>query len=333
MEKLYELLGIPFGWILYGFFSLGIHNYALLIVIITLLVRLLTVPSSISQQKGMAKTQRIQSKVRKIQEKYAGDQRKIQEETQLLYQREGFNPMGSGCGPTIIQFILLFGLIGVIYYPLTNFLHLDASTVTALKDAVQALGASAPGKNTRLFELLVIERIDEIKAIFDAGVPHLVGKVDVYDLIKDVPAETFAKIQSIDYNVFGISLGSTPGGSPFPSLIWLIPILSTVSTIGSSIYSTIKQKQSGSANAAAAKSMGCMTVGMAIFSLYFVINYPAGIGVYWITSGVIGLISSIVIGQIYNPRKQLARIMVEETIEHRSKENVLKIAAENKDKK
>lgn len=330
---MYEALGKPFGWILYGLFSLGIHNYALLIVIITLLVRLIMIPSSISQQKGMAKTQRIQSKVRKIQERYAGDQRKIQDETQLLYQREGYNPMGAGCGPTIIQFVLLFGLIGVIYYPLSNFLHLDEATVTALKDAVQALGSTAPGKNTRLFELLVIERIDEIKAIFDAGVPHLVGKVDVYELIKNIPAETFAKIQSIDYNVFGISLGTTPKECHFPSLIWLIPILSTLSTVGSSIYSTIKQKQSGTANAAAAKSMGCMTIFMAVFSLYFVISYPAGIGVYWITSGVLGLLSSIVIGQIYNPKKQLARIMVEETVEHRSKENVLKIAAENKDNK
>lgn len=333
---MYEFLGKPFGWLLYGLFELGITNYALLIIIITLIVRIIMIPSSISQQKGMAKTQRMQSKIRKIQEKYAGDQRKIQEETQALYQREGYNPMNAGCAPMAIQFILLFGLIGVIYYPLSNFLHINEDVITALTSAVQALGYTAPSGNTRLFELIVIEHITELKDILVAGVPHVMGTgkeaVDVYALIKDIPLATFEKIESVGFSVFGISLGTTPGECEFPSLIWLIPVLSTVSTIGSSIYSTLKQKQSGAQNAQAAKSMGCMTIFMSAFSLYFVIRFPAGIGVYWITSGVLGLISSVVIGQLYTPKKMLARDMIDETIEARSREKAIKVATENKQK-
>ncbi|MBR6939765.1 MAG: YidC/Oxa1 family membrane protein insertase [Clostridia bacterium] len=308
----------------------------MLIVIITLVVRLIMIPSSINQQKGMAKSQRMQAKVRKIQEKYAGDQRKIQEETQALYQREGFNPMNAGCAPMAIQFILLFGLIGVIYYPLSNFLHIDATVIQNLISAVQALGYEAPSKNTRLFELIVIEHIDELRAIFDAGVSHVVTSgdkaVDVYELIKGIPVSTFDLIQSVGFSAFGISLGQTPKGSEFGP-IWLIPILSTVSTVGSSIYSNLKQKQSGTANSQMAKSMGCMTVFMAGFSLYFVILFPAGIGVYWITSGILGLISSIVIGQIYSPKKMLARNMVDETIERRSREKAIIFAAQQKENK
>jgi YidC/Oxa1 family membrane protein insertase len=333
---MYEMLGKPFGWLLYCFFKLGITNYALLIVIITLIVRLIMIPTSINQQKGMAKTQRMQSKIRKIQEKYAGDQRKIQEETQALYQREGYNPMNAGCLPMAIQFILLFGLIGVIYYPLSNFLHIDETYITALTEAVQALGYSAPSNNTRLYELIVIEHISELKEIFVAGVAHMgtgENPVDVYELIKDIPLQTFELIESVGFKAFGISLGTTPSESPFPSLIWLIPILSTVSTIGSSVYSTVKQKQSGTTNPQAAKSMGCMTVFMAAFSLYFVIRFPAGIGIYWITSSVLGLISSIVIGHLYSPKKMLARDMIDETVERRSREKSIIIATENKEQK
>lgn len=337
---MYEFLGKPFGWLLYGLFSLGIHNYALLIVLLTLIVRLIMIPSSISQQKGMAKTQRIQAKIRKIQQKYAGDQKKIQEETQLLYQREGYNPMNAGCAPMAIQFVLLFGLIGVIYYPLSNFLHFDDTTVTNLKLAVQALGYPAPLNNARFYELIVFDHVAELKAIWQAKASVISeiaidGKnYDIYnDLLKDIKPEVFDKLEMVGFRAFGISLGDIPKDSKFPSLIWLIPIISTLTTVASSLISTLRQKQSGQGNAAAAKSMGCMTVGMALFSLYFVVSYPAGIGVYWIASGVLGLASTLIIGQLYNPRKQLARIMIDETIEHRSKENMIKIAASIKEEK
>ena len=78
------------------------------------------------------------------------------------------------------------------------------------------------------------------------------------------------------------------------------------------------------------KSMGCMTIFMAGISLMFVVQYPAGIGVYWIASSLFGLISSVVIGQVYTPKKMLARIMVDETVERRSRENNIKFAVYSK---
>lgn len=313
MENLYELLGIPFGWILYGIFNLGIHNYAILIIIITLITRLIMIPSTISQQKGMVKTQRIQSKIRKIQEKYAGDQRRIQEETQALYQREGFNPMGSGCAPMAIQFILLFGLIGVIYYPLSNFLHINDADLELLKTAFNnyapQIGIDMK-THQRLAELYIIENID---------------KIDV----TGVSQKSLELIKSVDFNAFGISLGTVPKGQPI-GIIWLIPVLSFLSTVASSVVSMIKQKQSNS-NPAGNKSLGCMTVFTAAISLVFVIQYPAGIGIYWIASSVFGLISTVIIGQIYSPKKMLARVMVDETVERRSRENNIKIATKNKE--
>ena len=137
---MYQVLGIPFGFLLDLIYqTIGFGSYAVSIILLTLITRFLTVPSSISQQKGMAKTQRIQSKIRKIQTKYAGDQRKIQEETTALYQREGYNPMGAGCTPMLIQFVILFGLIGAIYYPLTNFLHISKEEVGLLTNALNGI--------------------------------------------------------------------------------------------------------------------------------------------------------------------------------------------------
>ena len=136
MTFLYETLGVPFGFLLKLIYqSVGFHNYAISIILLTLFSRLIMTPSTISQQKGMAKTQRLQPKIRRIQAKFAGDQRRIQEETSALYQREGYNPMSAGCAPMAVQFLLLFGLIGAIYYPLSNFLFIDDTEIKLLTDS------------------------------------------------------------------------------------------------------------------------------------------------------------------------------------------------------
>ena len=312
MTSFYKILGVPFGLVLYFIYTtVGFHNYAVSIILLTLFARCLMIPSTISQQKGMAKTQRIQSKVRKIQEKYAGDQRKIQEETQALYQREGYNPMNAGCTPMLFQFILLFGLIGAIYYPLSNFLPgIPASEIEILTGLVTKSGTME--KNQIITELLVIQQIDDIVA----------------NGLEGVAQATIDKIKSVNFSFFGLfSLGDVPRDykDGFHA-IWLIPILSTLSTVGSSLYSYLKQRKT-QANSQAAASMGCMTIFMAAFSLYFVINYPAGIGIYWIASSVFSLILNVVIGHFYSPKKVLAKIMVEETVERRSREENIKFAA------
>ncbi len=313
MIGLYKILGVPFGFLLRIIYdTVGFQNYAVSIVILTVVARLIMIPSTIHQQKGMAKTQRIQSKIRRIQEKYAGDQRKIQEETQALYQREGYNPMNAGCAPMLVQFVLLFGLIGAIYYPLSNFLTgITDAEIAALTEKAAAFRPASMSKSVIMDELLVIQHIKEIVA----------------DGLTGVSQAAIKKIESVNFSFFGLfDLGDIPKDTKGFAPIWCIPVLSVVSTLASSVYSYIKQKQTQT-NAAAAKSMGCMTVGMALFSLYFVINYPAGIGIYWIASGIVGLIINVVVGNLYSPKKTIAKIMVEETVERRSKENNIKFVA------
>ena len=310
---MYQVLGIPFGYLLDWIYqTIGFGSYAVSIILLTLITRLLTVPSSITQQKGMAKTQRIQSKVRKIQTKYAGDQRRIQEETTALYQREGYNPMSAGCTPMLLQFVILFGLIGAIYYPLTNFLHFTKEDVEILKSAL-----ALDSKNIQA-ELLVMENIDKLKVLFAEG------------KLKGIEASQLAMIENVDFKIFGISLGVKPTDKGVTNWVWLVPVLSFLTSMLSGVYSMIKQKQQNPA-AGGGPMMGCMMFGMPLLSLYFVINYPIGIGVYWIASGLFGFISTVIIGYFYSPKKTLARIMIDETVERRSKEENAKRIAAKKD--
>ena len=317
MTVLYEILGVPFGFLLRLIYdTIGFGNYAISIVLLTLFARLLMIPSSISQQKGMAKTQRMQAKIRKIQTKYAGNQQKIQEETTALYQREGYNPMNAGCAPMLFQFVLLFGLIGAIYYPLSHFLTgISDAEIKLLSDAVKTLGNSKFANSTHLSELLIIQNIN------DPALQNIAG----------VSEATYEAIKSVNFDFFGLfSLGDVPMNHKEIHVIWVIPVLSFLSSMATGLYSQIKQKKS---NPAMANNpmMGCMTFGMPLFSLYFVVNYPAGIGIYWIASSIFGFLSTVIIGHFYNPKKMIAKLMVDETIERRSKENNTKLMAKDKE--
>ena len=113
MTGLYEILGVPFGFLLRLIYdSVGFQNYAISIILLTLFSRLLMVPSTISQQKGMAKTQRMQAKIRRIQAKYAGNQQKIQLMAALLSEPEllildepfsGLDPVNTDLFKSIIR--------------------------------------------------------------------------------------------------------------------------------------------------------------------------------------------------------------------------------------
>ncbi len=313
MTALYEILGVPFGFLLRLIYdTVGFQNYAISIVLLTLVTRLITIPSTISQQKGMAKTQRIQSKIRRIQTKYAGNQQKIQEETNALYQREGYNPMNAGCTPMLFQFVLLFGLIGAIYYPLSNFLTgITEAEIKLLSDAVAKISSSKFATSSHLAELLIIQNIDQLQ-----GIPG-------------VSQATYDAIANVNFDFFGLfSLGDVPKDFGL-HVIWAIPVLSFLSSLATGVYSHIKQKKS---NPAMANNpmMGCMMFGMPLFSLYFVVNYPAGIGIYWIASSIFSFIITVVIGHFYSPKKTIAKIMVDETVARRSKENNTKLIAANK---
>jgi YidC/Oxa1 family membrane protein insertase len=109
---------ITFGWA--GFIALpflrGLKllyrvapNYGVDIILLTLIVRLLTLPISIKGQRSMLRMQRLQPQVERIREKFKDDQERLNREMVDLYKRNHVNPLG-GCLPMVIQLPVFFGL-------------------------------------------------------------------------------------------------------------------------------------------------------------------------------------------------------------------------------
>lgn len=75
-SKIYEILGIPFGFVISLFYAMT-DNYLLSIVCLMIIVKLCLLPSSVKQQKAQAKQARLQPKLRRIQKNTRAISRKF----------------------------------------------------------------------------------------------------------------------------------------------------------------------------------------------------------------------------------------------------------------
>jgi YidC/Oxa1 family membrane protein insertase len=112
-----NFLNKPIGWIINFCYDL-IPNYAIALLIFTIVMKLILFPFGIKQQKNMIRQAKLRPKEMAIRNRYAGrtdkaTQQKMQQEVMKLYQDENYNP-ASGCLPMILQLVIIFALYGVI---------------------------------------------------------------------------------------------------------------------------------------------------------------------------------------------------------------------------
>ncbi len=226
-----------------------IGNYGFTLIIVTVLIRFLTVPLTVMSQKSMSKTQAIQPEMMKLQEKYKDDKNKLTEEMTKLYQKHGMSPLSgcSGCLPLIVQMLVLFGFIGVIYNPLESIVQLSPEKMAEVKALAKAAGIKNMGSDVYLCSV--------------KGVKEIAG---------------------IDFNFFGIDLSRIPSGNDIK--IWLFPVLAFLSTVLSS-YVTKKQSEAKNMGNPQAQSMSnTMLYIMPVMTLLFIGNMPVAMSLYWFVS-------------------------------------------------
>jgi YidC/Oxa1 family membrane protein insertase len=107
-----NILGRMSLWILIAleFIHTYVNNWALSIVVLTLLFRVLVWPLITTQTRSMFGMQKLQPELQKLQKKYKEDREKLTQETMKLYKDAGVNPAG-GCLPILLQmplFIILW---------------------------------------------------------------------------------------------------------------------------------------------------------------------------------------------------------------------------------
>jgi YidC/Oxa1 family membrane protein insertase len=150
------VIAIPFLRLLKLFYSIA-PNYGVAIILLTVIVRLVTLPMSIKGQRSMMKMQRLQPQVERLRERYKDAQDKLQHEMMELYKRNHVNPLG-GCLPMVIQFPVFIGL----YEALLNAVELRNAPFIgwirdlAAPDCLPVPGLTIPFTNLHGIPVLVI---------------------------------------------------------------------------------------------------------------------------------------------------------------------------------
>ena len=269
MNFLY-ILAKPLAFIIRPISEL-IGDYGITLIVVTLLIKLITIPFTLMSQKSAAKTQLIQPELQKIQEKYKNDKNMMNMKMSELYKKNNVNPMG-GCLPLILQMFILFGFIRVVYDPLTYILGLSADQVNAIKDAI-------------------FEGKGHIYQVSLCGLPGFAEKLK----------EVAGNVNPIDFDFFGINLTVIPKQRYTDWTVWIFPVLAVIATYISSQQS---KKQMASKNkdgkkvtdsSDQAQSMSnSMMMMMPFMTAFFTVTMPVGMSLYWIVSTAFQVIQQAV---------------------------------------
>jgi YidC/Oxa1 family membrane protein insertase len=114
---------VDFGWLsalslpmlhTLEFFHGLVPNWGIAIILLTVLVKLLTLPLTHKQYKSMAGMKVLQPQLKELQEKYKDDRVRLQQEMMGLYKKNGVNPL-SGCLPVLLMMPVYIALYKTIY--------------------------------------------------------------------------------------------------------------------------------------------------------------------------------------------------------------------------
>ena len=313
MEAIRNALATPFGLAMGLIYDLS-GNYLLALVLITLLLRIVLVPLAVKQQKNSAKQMRLQAKVNKIRQRYAGQQgrdvqMKISQETQELYRREGFNASTAGCLPMALQLLVMMGLYGAMYSPLTKVLRIGSENWEALKNACASLEITLTRGRE---ELDVLNKFSDITATLrETGAIGEDWITKIGDFVQH-------------FKIFNIDLTATPKDAfKEQSIFILIPVLAGLTSLITALYTYLKQRKT---NPEMAKNpaMGCMTLFSPLLSIWFSYTLPAGVGFYWILSNILAGIQLVALDLTIKPADVIAGQMIDEAVERRSREASVK---------
>ena len=308
MDALFNFIGSIFGYVLL-FFNNVFGNFGVSIIFFTLFTRLLMFPLTIKQQKGMAGMQRLQPKMKELQEKYGNDKARYNEEVTKLYQREGQSPTG-GCLPMFIQLPIFYGLYRAICMPLTCTLHLNLTENAVLASA--------------------IARIKTLSDVYTSTSSSFYSQINVIDAVRNIggnyakygfTSSEVAELQPIyelskQFNFLGIDLLSI-------AKFWNPAIILTfVVFFASAGGMLLTNKLTGAVNQS--QMQGCspnmMGISMGLMSAWISLSVPSAMALYWTCSSLFAPAQSWVVNKYYNAAilnakseaQRLAKIKLEE---------------------
>ena len=326
MGPLSRLLGWIFSLIYNLFYGLNIYSIGFSIIVFTFIVRLLLFPINLKTTKSSKIQQYLQPEFNKITKKYKGkkDQESMMKQNKEmadLRKKYGIKT-STGCLTALIQMPIFFALYNVIanvpayvakvrvmYEPIakaifganngygiiTKFVEdnrqsLNRLTTTVSEFASNTDAASETGKN-------IINAIIDVLAKCGESLFDKLGEVFSAspEVIQAIDANKEAIVRSNDF--FGINLTEAPGFHL--TRAFLIPVFCFLCQ-----YLSMKvmptQKTGDEQQDQMAETMKKTMLVMPIMSFVFTVFAPAGLGLYWAVSALVGVLITVFTNMYYD---------------------------------
>lgn len=291
-----------FGYVLNALYDI-FNNYGIAIILFSIILRVILIPITISQQSSMKKTSKIQKQTQELQKKYKNNQEKMNQELMELYKKEKINPF-SGCFSAIIQIVIILSVFWLVSQPLTYMKHVqDMDIYKEYLDKVEE------GNNKSYKEIAILNMVES----------------DYQDIVKQLEngEENKEKLENrknelnklrLNMNFLGLDLSKVPTQSLNDYKVYIIPILYVISSFVSIKMTTNMQnnkedkKETSGENSSEIEAMQSMnksmTYMMPIMSVSIAVIAPLGLALYWLVSNVLMIVERLIIQKIMNSKEE-----------------------------
>lgn len=280
-----------FGYLLNFLYNI-FNNYGWAIIVFSVILKIILIPITISQQKNMKKSAKVQEKMSELQKKYKNNPEKLNQETMELYKKEKMNPL-SGCLASILQIIIILSVFWLVSKPLTYMKKVDSEVINNYTAEIKEEDGSAVSYP----EIQIIQK-------------------------KGAEDETVY----LNMNFLGLDLSKTPSQNMSDFTVYIIPALYVITSFVSiKITNNMQNKKKKSkeiiveqkseenteedggavdAQEDAMESMQQMSNSMSymvpIMSISIAFFAPLGLALYWLVSNVLIIVERLVIKKIFN---------------------------------
>ncbi|MCL2628439.1 MAG: membrane protein insertase YidC [Oscillospiraceae bacterium] len=295
---MFNAIARPFGWLLMNLYDL-FQNYALALLFVAVIVRVILLPFQMKGKRGMLRQTRLQPKIADLQKRHGANKQKLNEEMARLYKEEGVNP-ASGCLWSFIQMPIMIAMFYAIRQPLSLMMGVARDLWEeggAIYEKLVSLG-SPPDLEGFYAEVYITQEISRF-----------------WDAFKDMGIEGLQKVsfmlgelnltQIPDWQFFWNPETDWSGSAWVPGLIlFMFPIISGGAQFVSA-HIMRKMNASPTPEGTAANVMKFMP----LLSVWFGFMFPAALSMYW-TIGTV-----LQIGQDIWLTKKYTKILDEEDAE------------------
>ena len=269
-----------FGYLLNFFYNL-FDNYGIAIIVFSVVLKIILIPITWSQQKSMKKSGELQGKLKEIQNKYKNNPEKLEQEMRDLYKRENMNPF-SGCLSSIVQILIILSVFWLVSKPLTYMKKVEPNLIEKYTNEIKE-----DKKNIAYPEISIIQK----KSKDDEKV-------------------------FINMDFCGLDLSLIPNQHLNDYKVYIIPVLYVITSfISIKLTNSVgnnkkvsKEKEENNSKDENLEAMEEMSKSMSymfpIMSISIAFMAPLGLALYWLVSNILMIIERFIIVKIEKVKEE-----------------------------